>query len=72
MFLEPSRLNATPEEALINYQKREKRRLVRRQHVFGIAAAWIITVPAAALVAGASLHVDAGHSSAERRRGRVG
>jgi PiT family inorganic phosphate transporter len=51
LFLEPSRLNATPEEALRNYQKREKRRLVRRQHAFGIAAAWVITVPAAGLVA---------------------
>ena len=49
--LEPSRLNATPEEAVVNYQKREKRRLVRRQHVFGIAAAWIVTVPAAAILA---------------------
>lgn len=48
VFLEPSNLNATPEEAVINYQKKEKRRLVRRQHVFGIAAAWVVTVPAAA------------------------
>ncbi len=51
VFLEPSQLNATPEEALRNYAKREKRRLVRRQHVYGIAAAWIVTVPAAALLA---------------------
>jgi PiT family inorganic phosphate transporter len=51
LFLEPSRLNKTPEEALINYQKRERRKLVRRQHVYGIAAAWIVTVPAAGLLA---------------------
>jgi PiT family inorganic phosphate transporter len=51
VFLEPSKLNQTPEEALINFQKKEKRRLVRRQHVFGIAAAWVVTVPAAALIA---------------------
>jgi inorganic phosphate transporter, PiT family len=51
VFLEPSSLNATPEQALKNTRKREKRLLVRRQHVFGIAAAWVITVPAAALVA---------------------
>jgi PiT family inorganic phosphate transporter len=51
LFLEPSRLNETPEQALVNYQKREKRKLVRRQHVLGIAAAWVITVPAAALLA---------------------
>jgi PiT family inorganic phosphate transporter len=50
-FLEPSQLNATPEEALVNYQKRERRRLVRRQHVVGIVAAWVITVPAAACLA---------------------
>jgi len=51
VFLEPTHLNATPEEAIRNYAKREKRRLVRRQHVYGIAAAWIVTVPAAALLA---------------------
>ena len=50
LFLEPTRLNETPEMALLNYQKRERRRLVRRQHVLGIGAAWIITVPAAALL----------------------
>ncbi len=53
LFLEPTRLNETPEQALVNFQKREKRKLVRRQHVFGIAAAWVITVPAAALLAAA-------------------
>jgi PiT family inorganic phosphate transporter len=51
LFLEPSRLNKTPEQALANYRKRERRRLVRRQHVVGIAAAWLITVPAAAALA---------------------
>jgi PiT family inorganic phosphate transporter len=51
LCLEPSRLNKTPEEALVNYQKRERRRLVRRQHVIGISAAWIVTVPAAGLLA---------------------
>ena len=50
LFLKTSRLNATPEEAIANFQKRERRRLVRRQHLFGIAAAWVITVPAAALL----------------------
>jgi PiT family inorganic phosphate transporter len=51
LFLKTSQLNRTPEEALLNFQKRERRRPVRRQHVFGIAAAWVITVPAAGLVA---------------------
>ena len=51
LVLEPSRLNKTPEEALKNYQKRERRRLVRRQHVYGIVAAWLITVPAAGVLA---------------------
>jgi PiT family inorganic phosphate transporter len=52
LFLEPSKLNQTPEEALANYQKRERRKLVRRQHVIGIAAAWVISVPATAMLAG--------------------
>jgi PiT family inorganic phosphate transporter len=51
LFLEPSKLNKTPEEAIANHVKREKRRLVRRQHVLGIAAAWVITVPAAGALA---------------------
>jgi PiT family inorganic phosphate transporter len=52
LFLKTSRLNKTPEEAILNYQKRERRKLVRRQHVLGIFAAWLITVPAASLLAG--------------------
>jgi PiT family inorganic phosphate transporter len=52
LFLETAKLNKTPEDAIANTRKREKRRLVRRQHVVGIAAAWIITVPAAATLAG--------------------
>lgn len=52
LFLKTAKLNKTPEEAIKNYQKRERRRLVRRQHVIGISAAWVITVPAAALLAG--------------------
>jgi inorganic phosphate transporter, PiT family len=50
--VDPARLNATPEAALKNDGKRERRRLVRRQHVFSIAAAWVITVPAAAVLSG--------------------
>ena len=46
-------LNPTPEAAVVNYSKREKRRLMRRQHVFGIAAAWVVTVPATAMLAAA-------------------
>jgi PiT family inorganic phosphate transporter len=53
LFLKTSRLNKTPEEAILNFQKRERRKLVRRQHVLGIVAAWLITVPAASLLAGA-------------------
>lgn len=44
--------NQTAEEAVKQLQGRDKRRLVRRQHALGIAAAWIITVPASALVSG--------------------
>ncbi|GMV61080.1 MAG: hypothetical protein AMXMBFR74_02490 [Parvibaculum sp.] len=44
---EPSSLSPTPEDAIRKQLKREKRRLVRRRHVLTIAAAWVITVPAA-------------------------
>lgn len=44
--------NRTAEAAVKSLRSREKRKLVRRQHALGIAAAWIITVPASALVAG--------------------
>ncbi|WP_127144346.1 inorganic phosphate transporter [Pelagibacterium montanilacus] len=50
VFLKTDHLNKTPEEAVANYQKRRKRYLVRRQHAFSIAAAWIITVPMAGLL----------------------
>ncbi|UYQ71717.1 inorganic phosphate transporter [Pelagibacterium flavum] len=51
VFLRTDHLNRTAEEAVANYQKRQRRYLVRRQHAFSIGAAWIITVPAAALLA---------------------
>lgn len=47
----PRSLNKTPEDAIRSLQKRERRKLVRRRHVVSIAAAWIITVPAAAVMA---------------------
>ncbi|QYO75366.1 inorganic phosphate transporter [Devosia salina] len=47
-FVDASQLNATPEEALANARQVETRLLVRRQHVYSIAAAWVITVPASA------------------------
>ncbi len=52
VFLRTDHLNRTPGEAIANFQKRQKRYLVRRRHAFSIAAAWIITVPVAALLAG--------------------
>lgn len=51
VFLKTDHLNATPEEAIANFQKRQRRFLVRRQHAFSIGAAWIVTVPASALMA---------------------
>lgn len=44
------RINHTAEEAFMNIQSRLKRKLVRRRFVLSIAAAWVITVPAAALL----------------------
>ncbi|MFN3350142.1 inorganic phosphate transporter [Pseudorhodoplanes sp.] len=52
LFLEPEKLNKTPEQAIANFRKRERRKLVRRQHVLGIVAAWVISVPATAMLAG--------------------
>lgn len=51
--LDPAALNATPEAALAKERKSERRKLVRRHHVTSIAAAWIITVPASAVLAAA-------------------
>ncbi|MFN3521054.1 MAG: inorganic phosphate transporter [Phenylobacterium sp.] len=42
----------TPEQAVLRLAKREKRKLVRRNHAWGIAAAWVVTVPASAVLAG--------------------
>ena len=53
VFLRTDHLNRTPDEAIANFQKRQRRYLVRRQHAFSIATAWIVTVPVAALLAAA-------------------
>jgi PiT family inorganic phosphate transporter len=47
------KLNATAEDAFNSKDYRSVRRLVRRNFVLSIAAAWIITVPASALLAAA-------------------
>ncbi|WP_108461134.1 inorganic phosphate transporter [Devosia naphthalenivorans] len=49
--VDPATLNSTAEDALSKERKAERRKLVRRQHVTGIVAAWIITVPASAVLA---------------------
>ena len=36
---------------MIAQEERRRRKLVRRSHVMTIAAAWVITVPASALMA---------------------
>lgn len=50
VFLRTGHLNQSPEAALENYRKGRKRMLVRRNSALGIAAAWVITVPASALL----------------------
>ena len=45
------KLNATADEAFNSRNVRSVRRLVRRRFVVSIAAAWVITVPASALLA---------------------
>jgi PiT family inorganic phosphate transporter len=59
VFLQTDHLNRTPEEAVANFQKRQRRYLVRRRHAFSIGAAWVITVPAAALMAAVTYWVMA-------------
>ncbi len=51
-FVDSSQLNATPEDALTNARQIEGRLLVRRQHVYSIFAAWVVTVPASAVLSG--------------------
>ena len=45
------KLNDTAEEAFAEVDRRFRRKLVRRRFLYSIAAAWIITVPASALMA---------------------
>ena len=45
------KLNATAQDAFDNINARLSRKLVRRQFVYSIAAAWVITVPASAALA---------------------
>jgi inorganic phosphate transporter, PiT family len=47
------KLNATAEDAFNSRNFRSSRRLVRRRFLWSIAAAWVITVPATALLAAA-------------------
>jgi PiT family inorganic phosphate transporter len=51
------KLNQTSEEAFSNVHVRLKRKLVRRNFVWSIAAAWVITVPASAFIAGSLFFV---------------
>ena len=46
------KLNDTAEEAFAELDRRLRRKLVRRKFLYSIAAAWIITVPASAFLAG--------------------
>ena len=46
------KLNDTAEEAFAELDRRLRRKLVRRKFLYSIAAAWIVTVPASAFLAG--------------------
>ena len=46
----PDTIAVTPEEAVKAETKRQTRLLVRRRHLWGIAAAWVVTVPAVAIL----------------------
>ena len=51
------KINATAEDAFTNVQARLKRKLVRRRFVLSIGAAWVITVPASAMLAALLFYV---------------
>jgi len=51
------KINHTAEDAFQNIQIRIKRKLVRRNFVLSIAAAWVITVPASATLAAVLFYV---------------
>jgi PiT family inorganic phosphate transporter len=48
----PATLNDTPEQALARERRGERRFLVRRLKVARIGAAWLVTLPASAVLAG--------------------
>ena len=51
------RINETADQAFANIQSRLRRKLVRRRFVFSIAAAWVITVPASAMLSASLFYV---------------
>ena len=51
------RITQTADDAFDNIQSRLKRKLVRRRFVLSIAAAWVITVPASALLSASLFYV---------------
>ena len=51
MAIPEAAVDPTTEKGLKRERKTERRRLVRRRHIWSIGAAWVITVPAAGLLA---------------------
>jgi PiT family inorganic phosphate transporter len=52
MAIAEAAVDPSVEKLVERAQKNERRRLVRRRHIWSIGAAWVITVPAAGLLAG--------------------
>ena len=50
-FVDPRALNTTPEMAFANAREADHRRLIRRQSVYRIMGAWMVTLPCSALLA---------------------
>lgn len=50
-FVDPRALNATPEMAFANARDADHRRLIRRQSVYRIMGAWMVTLPCSAALA---------------------
>jgi PiT family inorganic phosphate transporter len=50
-YVDPRELNTTPEMAFIRAREIDRRQLVRRQSLYKIIAAWMVTLPCAASLA---------------------
>lgn len=56
-YADPARLNDTAEQAISGSRESDRRRLVRRGHMFSILAAWLVTLPVSAALGGVAFAI---------------